>query len=737
MKLKIDKDTCSTIVTPAPDIAENALPEPVFAEDGTAISGGLMLDRAFIRDENGCRVKLKVTNVSSKPIKLKNLIPIEITSLTNSKQGEEYWSQDIQVFRLARQKNDIPGYFNPAEVDDATRDALFNSEKISAGEGLSFDQMDSENIALPHIFHSDPGLFIQKEISLDSPTLFIGFCGQSRHLCDVELTTDHERKKLIKITASAQFDNITIFPGESRETHELFLWIGSESKLKSDYLKSLKELYHPRNEVLERNIFCSWYFYGPEVTEQDILDNLVELKKKPLPLDVIQIDMGWDTAYGDWLANEKFPHGMEFLAKKIREAGFVPGIWTCPFIIQPDADILNRYPDIRLKNHSGQYTIFKCIRGSCFIVDPFAESAQDYFDELFGRLKSQGFTYHKLDFLRAVFIDEDSAFADPGKNRAEAYRHGLQMIRDILGEECIINACGGLFEGSTGLCDINRSGADNRGHWEGLGQHIASYKVRIKQNISRNFYNYLWRSDPDALQLRRRSEAWKNSPKKHLSVGLFNDDEAFSTVVNQFLGGGIACISENLAELCTDRRELYWRLMPMEAPPAKIFNYEKGYLPNLFSTAFEKPSNGLPSWVVVTMANWNDDADDNLNLAFRLRDVPDLPLAEEYAAFNFNDQSFLGIFKPDDHIEIIVPKRSCRIIRLTPLSDACPLLIGTNLNISCGTEVTLKNSEYHPSEKLTLNPPEIEISILKKGNNGYYLERTTLSRMKSRQSTLS
>lgn len=685
MKINLGKDSFIDFHTPSPVLVNEDLPLPEFDADGQASVSGLQLRRTVKKLEHGWSIKLAVTNKRKEAVRLQELIPLELQDNSKFSLDGSIITQS-KIFRLARQKNDVPGPFSPAKADDAMRDAVFDSAEVTAGNGISWSDYDRPDIVLPHTFHSDPGFIVMQE----SIALFIGFCGQDRHLNDVELQTSPapDRSRLDFLRASAKYDGIILNPGESRETHELILETGPDYRsLLQGHVDRIAKMYGSRRTAVN-SVFCSWYFYGPDISAEDVDENLKSLSEKPLPFDVFQLDMGWQNLFGDWDTNyERFPDGMDDIAWKLRQAGYIPGIWTAPFVIQAEAAVLKRYPDLLLKDRSGAPCIFSCGLGTCYILDPFSPSAAQMLNEFYAKIRNWGFSYHKLDFLRAVFIHEDAVFCDPGKNRAEAYRHGMKLIRDAVGEDAIMDACGGLYESSAGYCDINRSGADVRGHWHGGDSRICGYNVRIKQNIVRNFYNRLWKTDPDALQLRRRSEFWKNNEKNHhLSMGKFNDEEAFSTVVNQFLGGGIACVSEKLADIHDDRRELYRHVMPLYAEPAQHFKDWDEYLPEYYVTPFTSLDNKLPPWCVVTLGNWNSNHEKTLS--FSPQEVPYLLQAEQYAAYEFKTEKFLGIFTPGDTIAVNIPKAGCRLIRLTPLYGDGDYLIGTNMSFSCGLELS-------------------------------------------------
>ena len=155
--------------------------------------------------------------------------------------------------------------------------------------------------------------------------------------------------------------------------------------------------------------------------------------------------------YGDWQANtDKFPDGMAAVADRIRAAGMTPGIWTCPFVIEQHAGILKTTPDIILKNRDGEpcYFLFGDQKG--FTLDPFAHDAEAYVTAFYQKMRRWGYDYFKLDFLRALLIHDDAVFADPNKNRAQAYRRAMELVRNGVGPDGIIAACGGLFEGTAG-----------------------------------------------------------------------------------------------------------------------------------------------------------------------------------------------------------------------------------------------------------------------------------------------
>lgn len=682
--LDFGRDTRLTFVTPAPVLrGGGGLPAVNFDAKGRGETAGLELQRAIETVPGGYRLKVAVTNRRAEPIELSRVTLLRADgdkSVEMAGTTVKAWT----VYRLARHKNDVPGPFRPAVWNDASRDAATDSAKAVVGEKPSDDPVDASAAAGP-VFHADPALAIMPDGVADGD-LFIGFDGQTRHLNDIVLALAPESDGLARLSATAEFDDVVVAPGETRETHWLYLQSGQAcDALLAAHVERIRQNYGGRRSPL-RDVFCTWYFYGPEIVADDLRGDLRAMRERPIAFDTFLIDYNWDDNFGDWNADPaRFPEGMKAMADEIKAAGLAAAIWTCPFIIESKAEVLKKYPDLPLLDRAGQPIVFKTDMGHCYILDPTAPSAEAFLTELAQRLTGWGYQYLKFDFLRAVTINEQAVFHDRTMNRAQAYRHGLELLRKAAGENTVIGVWGGLFEGNAGLVDINRSGSDVRGHWDPRegDAYSTRYPVRMRQTFARAIYDeQLWTSDQDALQLRRRTKGWRTT-KSHIPLGVFTDEEAFSTVVYRFLGGGVVQVSDKLDEVPADRYALYGAVIPTYAPVAKRFYPWVEYVPQYFSSAFQR--DGLPPWVMVSLCNWNGAAEETL--AFALADVPDLPPGEVFAAFEYKTQRFLGTFHRGERVSLALPAHAARVVRLTPLAGDGRHLIGGDLNLSCGMEL--------------------------------------------------
>lgn len=656
--------------------------------DGTvqaqsAASAGLDLVRELFVADDGrtVAVRLAVTNRGEGALRLDTLTPLVVDSAAGLQIAGG--GADWQVVRMSRQKNDVPGCFRPTARDGDWQQARIDGAEFRAGMGST----SSERIAAgrdPDSIPSDPGVCIRNGTAPEAPALLLAVLGQTEHLSRVVLAMDPEANCLRDLRVICEFDEVLVAPGTTRQTHWIVLREDRDVQaLWTWHAERIAELLHVPHPKPAPTVFCSWYFYGRDLLESDVHENLAELQRRPVPLDTFLLDNGWMDNFGDWNHHPvRFPSGMTAVARAIRDAGFAPGIWTCPFVLSPRSAVVARFPRLVLRNADGEPCTFPYrepeFSEDLYVLDPTAPEAEEYLRGVFGRLAAWGYLVHKLDFLRAVIVPLRPRFHDATANRAQAYRRGMEAIRDAVGPEGYILACGGLFEGSAGLVDGNRIGSDVKGRWyepDGKPGHL----VRIKQNLFRNHTNRLWHTDADALQLRRRTEPFRGeSGYAHLSAGRFTDDEAFACVVNQYLGGGLVCVSERLVELDEDRRRLLRHVVPPCAPPARVLDLERPGCPTLFLTHVTPRASGLAPWWTITICNW-EDASVERDVCLGL-----LKATGKLAVFEFATQRWLGVHPADGRLAVAIPAHGARVLRVAAWDGQSPLLLGTDCHLTGG-----------------------------------------------------
>ncbi|HZE37951.1 MAG TPA: glycoside hydrolase family 36 protein [Stackebrandtia sp.] len=250
-------------------------------------------------------------------------------------------------------------------------------------------------------------------------------------------------------------------------------------------------------------VWCSWYHYFTAVTEADIDENLDAIGESELPVDVIQIDDGWQRHVGDWLhLSDRFT-SLRRIVSRINASGRRAGIWIAPFLALPDSDLAREHPEWLLPGRAGHNW-----DADTRAVDPIA--ARPYLRQVFAMLREAGFDYFKLDFLYAGAM---RSIAD--------YRRGLGYIRDVVGTDSYILGCGAPILPSVGLCDAMRVSPDIAAHYAPPGGDACepSQFGATLNTVSRAWqHGRFWVNDPDCIVARpaiERREDWASTVERY------------------------------------------------------------------------------------------------------------------------------------------------------------------------------------------------------------------------------
>jgi alpha-galactosidase len=247
--------------------------------------------------------------------------------------------------------------------------------------------------------------------------------------------------------------------------------------------------------------WCSWYCFGPRVTAQQVLDNLDTIARSFPALTYVQIDDGYQSAMGDWLATgAAFGGSVRPVLDQIRSRGFQPAIWVAPFIAEAESAVFKEHADWFVKDTDGaplrsdRVTFGGWRRGPWYVLDGTHPAVQNHFEHVFKTMREEwGCTYFKLDanFWGAM---HGGTFHDRRATRVEAYRRGMQAIVRGAGDAFLLG-CNHPIWPSLGLLHGSRSSNDIKRTWDRV-------MTTARQNLNRNWQNRrLWWNDPDAVVL--------------------------------------------------------------------------------------------------------------------------------------------------------------------------------------------------------------------------------------------
>jgi len=677
----------------------------------TSNTAGLQIRRELFLSDDGklAAIRFAVRNQRSGRIHLEGINSLVVRDDRSFLVGGGPM-REWKVLRYPFHKSDVPSYFRPTTVDKDFEDAVFSCVGAVPGQGVLYNRLNAETRTIS----SGPILIVRNADRRDTPLLMLCTTGIEKHLMEMFLTTTEDRQNLKHFQVECTFDCIAMDPGDEQETHWLMLTTGAhESDLLTAYTDTVAAMYNlPPLKQPPMTVYCSWYFYTKLLNQEYLEQELTTIRERNIAIDVFQIDDGWMDDYGSYQHDtEKFPHGMAYAAKKIKEAGMIPGIWSCPFVIQTDSPILKKYPDIHQLDLNGDPIIYDTSINDCYVVDPTAENAKEYFEEIYTRFKKWGYTYHKIDWLRAMYEFDTVRFRDPKVNRAMAYSKAMGYIRDALGPDCYVAGCGGLSDpGNFGTSNSLRTCKDVRGIWQGPAEVAKSGAlVHIKQNLLRNYINRFYHLDPDATQIRVQHGPYFEHEKKspvgvYQSEGHFTDEEAFTICAQQYLCGGLVMISERFPALQEERMALLRHIAPNSAPPARIIDFDTPVCPTLFLTEVTPRCSELGTWWTLAVGNWEDDT---VTRTLRLRDAMIPEGSEQFAVMEFKTQQFMGLFSRDDEIDVALPAHAIRVLRLTPWDGESPKVLGTDFHITGGASEIAECS---------VSPERIEGTVQRKWN---------------------
>ena len=148
-------------------------------------------------------------------------------------------------------------------------------------------------------------------------------------------------------------------------------------------------------------IWCSWYHYFTDVTAADIDENIRAIDDADLPLDVIQIDDGYQAEIGDWLTLSDRFADLRALADQIKGTGRRAGIWVAPFLAGERSRVAATIPTGCCATATSPSVLAETgTRRSSGSTSPTPGPASIW-TRVFGTLSDVGFDFFKLDFLYA------------------------------------------------------------------------------------------------------------------------------------------------------------------------------------------------------------------------------------------------------------------------------------------------------------------------------------------------
>ncbi|CEG73530.1 hypothetical protein RMATCC62417_08891 [Rhizopus microsporus] len=309
--------------------------------------------------------------------------------------------------------------------------------------------------------------------------------------------------------------------------------------------------------------WSSWYNFYERVTEADVLASLNAFKEHGYPIDVFQIDDGYQQQIGDWLDVDihKFPRGMKVLADDIKEHKMMPGLWIAPYAVGFKSKIVKQHPDWLLKYpNSTQPLVAGPNWGGFYALDIYHPEVKAYLQTVFDHiLDVWGYRLLKLDFLFAAAM-----VPRLGKSRGEIMWDATDLIVELTHKRALILGSGVPLASIWGKFEYNRVSSDASPWWDHTVLRLAHVRERVStlNAITSSLNRWpmgsrMFGSDPDVFFIR--------SDKNKLTV-----DEKYTLLLINLVFGQLTLMSDNVNLYSQKEHDLYASTFPK--PEASVID---------------------------------------------------------------------------------------------------------------------------------------------------------------------
>jgi hypothetical protein len=591
-------------------------------------------------------------NISGKPLVLKSLEPM---ALIDENNGALHWPQTTKILTNGQMYSD-PG--SVADISQATPEPWRSWWNIGFFSGYR-----SEGLV----------------------------CGYLRNqVAQGQVTARREKSGAISLTAeSVLADGFVLESGGEISSEPFMLNISPDPYTALEtYAAMMGKLQSARvSSVI--NGWCSWFYTFEHVTEEEVLRNaeFAARELKPFGLEYIQVDEGFQRWHGEWEGNEKFPHGMKWLADRIRGMGLKPGIWLAPYIIseptkvfQKHPDWLLRHPDERLKRvgpwPSEDSDWAKNENPKRYCLDITHPEAAAWLANLFDTVANQwGYEMIKIDFVGWSLLSAER-FYDPTMSPAAAYRKGFEIMRRSIGDKCHLQDCG-PGPVTVGLLDSMRIELDQnygfrRDTWR---QYFTSTTGSAAAAAKRYyFHKRTWINDAD-----------------HVCLNLLSLSQAQAAASLLALTGGNLLSGDRLPDLDPARLDILKKIYPSSgeaARPVDLFDTDE-------QTVFAiKIKRSFDEWTVVGIFNPDEYA--SIERVLPLERLW-LDPQKSYIVYDFWQERLHGLVERE--VSVTVPPTGVTLLALHE-KQGRPQVISTDRHVLQGA-LELENANWD-EERQTL-----------------------------------
>ncbi len=481
----------------------------------------------------------------------------------------------------------------------------------------------------------------------------------------VESTGTTEIQKDFDLKDSPADDQVELSlplePGEGMVSERLLFEAGPDYHHQLlAYGDAVRRLHHARVSSETPIGWWSWTVYYGAINQGEVLANgdWQAEHLKSFGYKYFQIDDGYEYARGEFATSNatQFPDGMRFVGHHLTGQGLTFGVWTAPFEVTTRAWVYEHHKDWLVHNAKGEPIPIGLVWDQksdvLYALDTTHPEAQEYMRQTYRTLvREWGVRFIKLDFMDTSAIE--GYHYRPNTTALEAQRIGLQIIRDAVGDEVIIDKDGSPMLNPVGLVDTGRISADT-GHSFERTRNAAS-GIAARFYMQRNFFV----NDPDAFNVTATHLMERANEKSSISLGAAQASIALSAV-----SGGMYEIGDDMLVLGSEKDRLALvenrELLNMSkvgqaSTPLDLMTYEaEDGQPSIFLLREDQRQ------AILTVFNWTNTVRSH---TLQLADLG-LPAGHTFAATDVLDQN-AAIALTSGAVQLEnQPPQSVRVIKL-------------------------------------------------------------------------
>ncbi len=394
----------------------------------------------------------------------------------------------------------------------------------------------------------------------DYENLILLFCSLNEKTSFTIFQLDYKNSILKIIKDFQNSTNISKFP-----IFLIYINYGEYYKI-FDLVSNLLEPQKQKENLITG--YTTWYYHYNNLSFYEIIKRIEFIGNNNIPIDVFQIDDGYQKRVGDWLhLKPDFDGKMKELASRISFYKIKPGIWLAPFICEKKSYLYQYHYEWILKDINDKPVVagFNPLwSGKFYTLNIYHPDFQNYIQDVLHTMKDWGFEIFKLDFLYAACI-----FPTKKKTRAMQMQDALDLIHSAIQwkkENTKILGCGIPFSHAFGNVNYTRVGSDVEEKWENFLKNFNFLeRVSTFSSLNSTIYRHPFNTknflnDPDVFYLREKFRALK--AKDLLKKILLTEEEKLTLLLINQIFGGLVFTSDPIENYNEQQLILYKKLFP-------------------------------------------------------------------------------------------------------------------------------------------------------------------------------